>query len=710
MSEPYRQLAWDFRRLGWAGVIPVGLAPAEKSPPPAGYTGWAGIDPSGADVQAWVDGPEGGRNIAFHPQDGVIGIDVDCYDGKDGAAGLAELAAKAGEPLPDTLVTTARDDGVSGIRWYRAKLAPGQTWLDQPAGRGRGVEMVHRGHRYGVMPGSVHPNGGLYVARQASTWEQREIGRLDELTELPEAWAAALSKEGTPHEGAPADFDATRDALAAMREGEPCPPVGKALSDALRALASAATKAVHPTAASDTWQLARLGWEGHAGVRDALFAHADAFIRARGDIRGEGRGKALAEWQRLTCGAVGKQAGEPMATQCNCELLSGAGLLFEPEEPPQSAPETSASDVDTVPPAGRSPRIVDLGPWLDGSWRAPEPSAGVIRDDGVRLLYPGRWHTCDAPNEAGKSWLAIAHAREEILNAGRTVAYIHFEEELPGGTVARLVATGLPVDLIRARFAWLSNEWPWEAGHMDDALAQLPDVGLLILDGRNAACTRHGRDPGVPETVGWFRHRFVSPAARRGAAVLSLGHPVKAKDRQDERHGFGSTAWLDEVDGVAFRLVPSKTHPIRRGASGSASLHIVKDRYGEVSKLCVPDSREGWRYAGSLVIDDSGLSAGTSVRLSAPGRDADGAAGDDIDRLGNAIEAVLADAEGQRYDSERELGVKLRAAGVAHPKDDLPVALERLEQRGRLARGSSVPRRPRPGWLTPAPAILEDES
>jgi Holliday junction resolvase RusA-like endonuclease len=54
---PYGEAAWAYRAAGWAGVLP--LPPHAKTAPPGGYTGWAGLEPSGADVQTWVDGPQG---------------------------------------------------------------------------------------------------------------------------------------------------------------------------------------------------------------------------------------------------------------------------------------------------------------------------------------------------------------------------------------------------------------------------------------------------------------------------------------------------------------------------------------------------------------------------------------------------------------------------------------------------------------------------
>src|SRR4051812_22998134 len=98
---PYGEAAWAYRRAGWMGVLPLPVG--AKWPPPGGYTGWAGVEPSGADIQAWVDGPQGAGNVALRLPRGVYGLDVDNYAGKTGGAALASLTATHG-PLPATWV------------------------------------------------------------------------------------------------------------------------------------------------------------------------------------------------------------------------------------------------------------------------------------------------------------------------------------------------------------------------------------------------------------------------------------------------------------------------------------------------------------------------------------------------------------------------------------------------------------------------------
>ncbi|HEX8006043.1 MAG TPA: bifunctional DNA primase/polymerase [Trebonia sp.] len=706
---PYARAAWAYRKLGWAGVLP--LPPMRKGPPPSGYTGWAGVDPSGADVQAWVDGREGAGNIALHMPPGVYGLDVDAYGSKTGAAALERLVAELG-PLPATWSVSSREDGVSGIRLFRAQLPTGRVWVDEPGGHGAGIESVHVGHRYAVVAPSVHPDTErLYQWRDGVHLGTVEAApTINELAELPAAWVERLSRPGEIRSGTMAGHDETVQVVTSWRDGDQCTRVAAGYQravEALRAVRDGA--ALHPPANDALWELACLGNEGHRGARRALADHYGAWMPAAVE-HGRDEREADAEWWRLVRGAVGKL--DPSATRaaCDCDLLGGEGVTFDPVADlggvlPVAALPAAQLPTDEVEQQRR--RRVDLGPWLDGSYVPPTPNRGALRDDTRQLLYSGKWHNVDAPSEAGKSMLAIAHARDEMLNAARTVVYIHFEEELPGGTVDRLVAIGLPPALIRERFVWLSNEWAWENGDLAAELAGIGDVGLVVLDGRNAACSRHGRDPALVETVGWFRHRFVSPATRLGAAVISLGHPPKARDRQDERHGYGSTAWLDEIDGVAFRMVSARGGPIRKGASGAAGIHVVKDRYGEVSKLCRPEERDGWRYAGSLIVDDSGASYdSTSMRLVRPSAEPDEPTRDEIDRLGDQIVEYLGGTESKTYESKTDLGNALRAAGVTHRNGDLEPALIRLEDAGRLERdpdGGSG--RKRKGWL---PSIYRD--
>jgi hypothetical protein len=354
----------------------------------------------------------------------------------------------------------------------------------------------------------------------------------------------------------------------------------------------------------------------------------------------------------------------------------------------------------------RKSRRVNLRPYLDGTYVPPVPSVGAERDDGVRLLYPGRWHSVIALTAAGKSWFAIWHAKA-VLDAGGTVVYLHFEETSPALTLGRLRALGVADDVIAERFVWLDCDTRWTREQFEaelDALDQSPT--LVVVDGVNAMCTLHGWPVNEPGAVGAYRLTFEKPATKVDAAVLSLGHPPKAPDRQSERHGYGATGWLDEVDGVGFRLVASN-HPIRRGHRGGSQLYSVKDRDDQVQRHGQQvRNRDGWWYLGLFVLDDTGLTVvdGAELRrvtvasLTAPEVDDSGQEPDPIGALAREIVKYLA-GHGRRFESQARLKDALRAARVKHDDNDLGPALLQLVDDGELEWPETGRGKARPGWL-----------
>lgn len=330
-SGPYGQ-AWElYRRAGWAGVLP--LPPGRKGPPPAGFTGWAGVDPSRADIQVWLDEGRAAGNIGMHLPLGMYGLDVDNYGGKTGGAALAALVEQLG-PLPATWIVSSRDDGVSGIRLYRAWLPPGRVWIDEPAGHGVGIEAIHKGHRYAVVWPSVHPETGRVYTWRHEGQVYGIVPTLAELPELPAAWVEALSRPGEVRQGTQAGHDETVETVTRWREGEPCERVVRATERAMGGLAAgAAGAALHPAAEAGTWELACLGHEGHAGVRRALAEHYAGHLAARAARDGEAaRRDADGEWWRLVRGAVGKLDPNAYRERCDCDAWSGSGVTFTPED------------------------------------------------------------------------------------------------------------------------------------------------------------------------------------------------------------------------------------------------------------------------------------------------------------------------------------------------------------------------------------------
>ena len=117
-----------YRAKGWAGTLP--FRERTKFPPPPTFTSHNGHYPDDAQIQRWLADEYRCRgNIGLWAGsiqiDGqayeLFGLDIDHYVSgrreKRGGDSLAELEEKLGK-LPDAPISSARSDGVSGIRWF----------------------------------------------------------------------------------------------------------------------------------------------------------------------------------------------------------------------------------------------------------------------------------------------------------------------------------------------------------------------------------------------------------------------------------------------------------------------------------------------------------------------------------------------------------------------------------------------------------------
>lgn len=178
-------------------MLPIGRAPAKKYPPPSAFTGHGKPDPSGADIETWIDGPEAAYNVGLRLPPGVLGLDVDAYPGKQGGEVLARLTTAHG-PLPPTWITTARTDGVSGIRLFQVPLHIDGHEINWPGEAGKHIELIQRGHRYAVVAPSVNPEaaGARYEWKYGdgvmATRPTVDPPRPDDLAWLPEPWVRGL--------------------------------------------------------------------------------------------------------------------------------------------------------------------------------------------------------------------------------------------------------------------------------------------------------------------------------------------------------------------------------------------------------------------------------------------------------------------------------------------------------------------------------------
>ena len=166
MSFPYKEAVAKYRQKGWGGTLP--LPEALKESPPEKFTGKAARYATPEELKSWMtDSKYANGNICLKMGEivgtewEVVGIDVDHYEsgGKDKKGGdqLRDLEERFG-PLPDTYISSARADGISGIRYFRV---PGGLAFRGKASKD--IDIISKGYRYAVVCPSVHPNGSVYL-------------------------------------------------------------------------------------------------------------------------------------------------------------------------------------------------------------------------------------------------------------------------------------------------------------------------------------------------------------------------------------------------------------------------------------------------------------------------------------------------------------------------------------------------------------------
>jgi hypothetical protein len=299
-SAPYGEAAHGYCRAGWS---PLPLPEGAKHPPPKGWTGYGAPNVSGPDVEGWKEAGRGTGNIALRLPESVIGLDLDAYDGKQGEATMSDAVARLG-PLPETWVSTSREDGTSGIAFYR--VPTGLCWADA---LGPGVEVVHHGHRYAVVAPSIHPNGRRYRwLRGRSRQPVSHEPFVGDLPELPESWVEHLSRGSVEDRGRKADLAEGEVArfVADAPTGEPCRYVDRLVRQAVEGMGVNGSR--HDHTRSHVLQLVRAADQGHHGTQAALDTLHSVFLAA---VKGEADREPRGEWQRMLDGAVALVQAEP---------------------------------------------------------------------------------------------------------------------------------------------------------------------------------------------------------------------------------------------------------------------------------------------------------------------------------------------------------------------------------------------------------------
>lgn len=627
-TGPYAAAHERYWRAGWRGVLPVGRAPGQKHPVPLAYTGYDGRFPSYPDVVSWAGGPEGERNIALRLPADVIGLDVDAYGAKVGAATLAGLVERYG-PLPPTWITSARSDGVSGIRLYR--VPPGLHW---PGEAGPNIEIIQLGHRYAIVWPSRNPDaGGAMYEWRAEHLRLAEVEHIGDdgrfvpspadLPELPEAWVQGLTLPYERAVRAEIGHAAASVWYAGLRQASPldgpCRVISAAAQPALRVLDGIERGGRHETTLAAVRAIVAYGGEGHAGAAQVCTYLGQRFVEVLG---GEAGRDAAGEWSRLLLGAVELAAtANPTPRQvCECGLWRGEGVMFDPPPAPVAAAPVIGAEIGPEQHGNRSEPVgtgwapQDVEQLLDGTYVPPEPAL-FVREDGRFLLYAGRVHSFHGESESGKSMLA-QHVAAEVLRTGGRVLYLDFESDA-FTVVPRLLAMGAAPAAIRERLAYVRPD-----GAPDAAARDLLAGGcdLAVVDGvmEGMAIMGYDRSTDNDQIVRWMR--FPRALARAGAAVVLVDHVTKGVEGRG-RYGIGGVAKMNALDGCAYTIEVAE--PLGVGLKGSIRVRVGKDRPGQVRPHCGEFRASDRTQEAAYVVVDSTEPKKISVRVFGPRPDRD---------------------------------------------------------------------------------------
>jgi len=542
--------ATGYRRNKWNDTLP--LPHDQKYPPPTGHTGYDGQPVDNTHLAAWAANHHYG-NLALRLPPGIIGIDVDAYGDKPGAASLTACEKKWGT-LPDTWRTTSRwpDDGTSGIRLYQAP--PGLEWVN-PA---PGIDTIHHGWRYAVAWPSVHETGRIYCWINERTYEVHAdtipITPAD-LPHLPDAWVNALTT-GTH---APRPKGDPGDIPDEWRTPDPCDRIAAITADTHHAIANPHTidGSRHDHLLAALLHIIGLAARGHGGIDQATSALHAQWMLHIGPARGNG--PAAAEYQRMITGAVALIRGDqPQPEYCAGEHCTQGTLRPIPESLHQAITEWSEQrtqpgidphDGETLPQLIR--RRFPILDW-HALWDDTTEEEWIVEP----ILPARRLIALYSPPKVGKSLLmlelaaAIAEGNQVLgvtPDRPRIVLYVDFENDPKSDVRTRLRAMGYTPDTLR-NLKYLSfpvlGALDSENGSIE-LMAAIGEYGAEVVVVDTVSRAIRGEENENDTWLNFYRHTGLK-LKQAGVSLIRLDHTGK-----DETKGQrGGSAKGGDVDAV----------------------------------------------------------------------------------------------------------------------------------------------------------------
>lgn len=333
---PFAKGAEAYAAAGWTGIIPV--QKSTKLPDMSGVTGREGAQttPEQYASQAWHRYRN--HNIGIRLANGIIGLDVDQYDGKHGAEQMHELEQRLG-PLPKTWSSTSRGKGPSRIMFFQVPEDCGELKGNATPD----TEVIQHHHRYAIVWPSMHQRGGEYTWYGPDGEPSDRVPEPDEFSFLPQRWLMHLEKPQRQN-GPGAGLDVETFTQEFTAESDP------QLVDRLREKFESREGCRHDT------MLKALGWSMRAA--------------AQGKVNAEGMIDVLYEdWEMATGGGRENEFWDM--------VRAAVADVPEPEDddpndfglPDASVPETPAPSQDT--PAEEKPKPSWMTPEIERLWKKP---------------------------------------------------------------------------------------------------------------------------------------------------------------------------------------------------------------------------------------------------------------------------------------------------------------------------------------------------
>lgn len=705
----YSTAAPLYQAEGWTGILP--LPPNKKIPPPKGTTGYDGYYPSGPDIAEWIANNSGG-NLALRLPNTVVGIDVDDYKSKQGGKTLAEAERRWG-PLPDSIRSTARDDGISGIRLFSIDAGMEfETILTFPEMGLGDIEIIQYFHRYCVAWPSVHPDTGRRYMWLDGNDNWRDIPSAYSLPRLPDRWIEGLSRKVAAQK-----LTGTTDvaaALIAIPQGQMSMAVQDTLKKAITEITTAgATR--HDTTLKNVLRLLRRAEEGETGVLDALEELRGVFVKLVTKDGSRSVEDARAEFDRMVEGQRGHGL---IAETPSVQALIGAGpkkpealaydgyvnttlaqiahevhadttaLRGQLASVAEAEPEDNALIWELMgepPPPPIAPEPAFRTSWgetdvlgaLLGTWEPVVPTE-LARLDGALLLYPGRVNALVGEPESGKSWI-IQLACAQAMALGRNIVYIDFEDSLHS-MIDRFRHLSVPDDIIGRHLTYIQPDSALGPDEQEELYRSLERrlPAITVVDGVNAAMTILGLDLEKNKDATTFHQYLLAPLTRNNSAVVTIDHIPKNRMGQG---GFaiGAQAKKAMVDGAMIG-VQSK-EPFGKGRLGYSEMLVMKDKPGAVRALA--ERRGNIDYLATVTLD--ARQSGTVRVVLAFDTQAQEQQGPSKKDLGLMSRMERISAFIEQYDAENK-GVSLRKIidGVGGGKGEATGAVNVLIDKGHL--------------------------